>query len=79
MADFPEGRLAVSWAVQTVGKTEEIRIEWNESCGPIVKKPSKQGFGNKLIDRSCSFELRGTAELKFEPSGLTAEIRFPLG
>ncbi len=35
------------------------------------------GFGTKLIKQACTYELDGSAELRFDPDGLVVEIAFP--
>lgn len=75
----PEGRLDVRWSVENQDGTDSVHLLWQERGGPPVQQPNRRGFGTNLIERSCQFELHGTAELKFPPGGFEAEIRFPLG
>lgn len=72
------GRLAVNWSVEKNGSASEIRLSWQEADGPPVLAPKKRGFGTKLIDRACRFELSGHAELKFDPAGFKGEFTFPI-
>lgn len=70
----PEGHLDVEWTVIEEGETEKVRLVWQESDGPEVSRPKKRGFGARLIERSCRFELRGAAELDFASEGFNAII-----
>ncbi len=75
----PEGRLDLKWSLAKEDGEQWVSICWRETGGPPVSPPRKEGFGTKLVERSCRFELHGKAELKFDPDGFTAEIEFPVG
>ena len=68
------GRLAIGWSRQANGDCE---ILWQESGGPLVRPPSRQGFGSILISRSIPFDLGGTSDLDFRPDGLRGLLRIP--
>ncbi len=69
----PDGRVHVHWA--RAGR--EICLRWRESGGPPVRKPAQFGFGTKLITKSLSYEIDGTAVLDFETSGVVCTITIP--
>lgn len=74
-----EGRLRIFWKVETGDPGRRLRLEWCERHGPrIAAPPADRGFGTDLIERVCSFELEGKAELDYAPAGLTCTITFPL-
>ena len=55
-----------------------VVIGWRESGGPAISQPpSRRGFGTTIIERSIPVDLRGTAELRHEPTGLRATFRIP--
>jgi len=68
-----KGRLSVTWDVEQ-GKT--VHLVWEECDGPPPPADAGKGFGTKLIERACTYELGGKAELLFQPQGLVAEITF---
>jgi two-component system CheB/CheR fusion protein len=72
-----DGQVAVSWQADA-GKNRQLDLTWKERGGARVAKPSKKGFGTNFIERSLAYELGGSAELKFEPSGLEARLLVPL-
>ena len=72
------GKLLVSWDTVQVDGQQHVRLVWQERDGPPVPEGSHEGFGTKLIQRACAFELEGSAELRLAPEGLMAEIEFPL-
>lgn len=73
----PTGRLAVTWHRDGDETAERIHVRWNETGGPKVKPPSRQGFGTKFIERSTAHELGGEARLEYLEEGLRGELIFP--
>lgn len=72
------GDLRVTWDAAQVDGQRQIRLVWKECGGPPVADSAPQGFGTKLIERACAYELEGSAGLRLAPEGLTAEIMFPV-
>ncbi|MGE4247154.1 MAG: CheR family methyltransferase [Parvibaculaceae bacterium] len=72
------GRLAVTWDVEGDAKDRALRLLWNETGGPKVKKTRKAGFGSTLIVRTLEHELDGSIEREFLPGGLRCRMTFPL-
>ncbi|OIQ33497.1 MAG: two-component system sensor histidine kinase/response regulator [Alphaproteobacteria bacterium MedPE-SWcel] len=52
-------------------------LDWTEQGGPVVQPPTRKGFGTTIIERSVPFELKGSAELRFRPSGIEAAFVLP--
>jgi two-component sensor histidine kinase len=67
------GRVCVSWSM--VGG--QVVIEWREVGGPLVGAPTRRGFGRKIIERGLD-PFGGEVETKFEPTGVTCRVSFPL-
>lgn len=55
-----------------------FQLVWREIDGPRVVKPSKKGFGTRLIQRGLAAEFGGQVGLDFETGGLTCTIVAPL-
>lgn len=55
-----------------------LRLTWIESGGPAVVAPAHRGFGSVLIQQSIPYELGGTVDLEFAPSGVRCTITLPL-
>lgn len=72
------GRLSVMWAVTSGPGPALLLVEWTESGGPLVKKPERQGFGTKLIQRGLAQQLGGDIKLDFSPAGVRCVITFPI-
>ncbi len=54
-----------------------VDIRWEEHDGPPVKKPERRGFGSTIIERSIPFELGGSTEVDYRPSGVVARFVIP--
>ena len=70
----PAGKLAISWTLTEAG---DCRIVWTESGGPAVAKPSRTGFGSKLVHTTMSYDLGGSIDIVFESAGLVATLLIP--
>jgi two-component sensor histidine kinase len=68
----PEGRVALSWAVDD----GVLAIDWREDGGPPVKAPTHAGFGTRLLR---SLVGRGEVATTFDPQGVRSHLRLPLG
>lgn len=69
-----KGRLHVSTQTTEDGN---VTITWQEQNGPIVRSPTRKGFGSVLLQRSVPFDLQGTSEIDYRPEGVAARIVVP--
>jgi two-component sensor histidine kinase len=74
----PDGRVHVMWAVTAGTDEPALLVEWVESGGPPVRKPERQGFGTRLIQRGLAQQLGGEIKLDFAPAGIRCVITFPM-
>jgi two-component sensor histidine kinase len=68
----------VSWRVTEDEAAQRLVIEWVESGGPTVKKPTRRGFGSDLIERTVTHDLKATVRRDFVPTGLQCRMEVPL-
>ena len=68
------GRISLDWAVAG----GRFNLRWRERGGPPVVKPSRTGFGTRLIERGLSAELRGRATIDYHPVGVVCTIEAPV-
>lgn len=68
------GAVTIAWRKDEDGN---LAIDWQESDGPPVAQPTRQGFGTTIIRRSIPYELGGKAEVRYEPQGLRAHFCIP--
>lgn len=72
------GQIHVSWNIKRDSNQRRLQLRWAESGGPAVKKPSRRGFGTRLIERSLAWELGGAATIDFAPEGLVCTVDVPM-
>ncbi len=75
----PQGKVTVNWQIDREAQDTEFLLQWIESGGPPVSPPTVRGFGTSLIERGFAHELSGSATIRFEPAGIRASLRAPLG
>ncbi len=68
------GRVLVSIAPAEDGGVD---LEWIEIGGPPVAEPLRRGFGSTVIERAVAHELRGKADLVFDPTGVQVRFHIP--
>jgi len=71
-----KGSVNVTWSVEN---GNQVRLLWQEAGGPATKPLDQKGFGLKLIETLCPFELKGSAKVRFGPGGVECELTFPIG
>jgi PAS domain S-box-containing protein len=72
------GVVNVSWELRPTPGGLALALIWSEAGGPRVKPPKTRGFGTRLIQRSVTNGLMGSAQPDFQPAGFTCRIEFPL-
>ena len=71
------GRVAITWTVRREAEVQ-LNLRWTESGGPPVRKPTRTGFGSRLIERGLARELAGEVQLLYEPTGVVCTIDAPI-
>jgi PAS domain S-box-containing protein len=72
------GAIRIVWSVQQGEGGLRLHLKWEESGGPAVQPPSRRGFGSRLIERSLSQDLDGTAQIVFQATGAVCIVDAPL-
>ena len=67
----PHGCISIEWRSST---PDSMTMDWAESGGPPVAKPTRRGFGSDLIERGLARQSGGTAVLKFNKEGVRCHI-----
>ena len=74
-----EGRISISWSVTGRIGAERLRLQWQETGGPVVVAPSTNGFGSRLIERGLAGQLGAEVKLDYRPEGVTCDLDAPMG
>ena len=71
-----DGSVHVTWRIEDA--EARFVLEWDETGGPPVQAPRRQGFGSRLIARLTKGEMAGKLEADYRPEGLWVRIVCPL-
>jgi two-component sensor histidine kinase len=66
-----KGRVEVKWSLALYDK---LRLTWTEKKGPVVKKPTRRGFGTHVMERMIREQHKGDLRLDWRTEGLVCEI-----
>jgi PAS domain S-box-containing protein len=72
------GKVHVVWDVERTEPGSRLHLRWQETGGPPVLPPTRQGFGSRLIERSLARELNGDVRIEFRPEGILCTVDAPL-
>jgi two-component system CheB/CheR fusion protein len=73
-----DGQVAVGWQLTGQDASVQLKLVWQETGGPPVAAPKRQGLGTRLIRDLLRHELGGQVELSLPPTGMRCEIEMPL-
>jgi PAS domain S-box-containing protein len=75
----PEGRIEIAWAVAGSG-LPELQLSWTEHGAVVtpVVAPRRRGFGTEMLEHALAYELKGSSQTEFRPSGFRCVLRVPL-
>lgn len=72
------GHVILNWDYVDGSSRERIWLQWEEIGGPAVVKPTRTGFGSRMIEKALSLELNGKAEIDYRPSGIVFTVEAPI-
>ena len=73
-----EGRVIVNWEVVEGSSPPRLWFQWREIGGPRVSRPTRTGFGTRMIERALAQEIGGTAEIEYRARGVVFTAEAPL-
>ncbi len=74
----PQGEVAVTASLVGTEGEPRLRIAWTEHGGPPVARPSRKGFGSRLIERGLTAQVGAVLVLDYPPGGATCVVEAPL-
>jgi two-component sensor histidine kinase len=73
-----EGTVTLEWEITDSKSGRLFCFRWREHDHEIIKPPTRQGFGTKLLTRLVPGNLSGRATLNFESGWLRYELEAPV-
>lgn len=73
------GHVRLAWSTDATPDGQRLALRWQETGGPAVAPPSKQGFGRLMIETLVPRSLGGKAVLEFAEEGVSWTLTAPLG
>lgn len=67
----PGGQVRLDWTIRAGDRFELI---WQEDGGPEVVRPTRAGFGTKMIERALFVPFEGHATIDYHPSGVRCRV-----
>lgn len=74
----PDGRVEVTWRLVIEASGGLLEVDWIESGGPAVRKPTFKGFGTRLFGTVLPGQIQAKATAEFPPEGLRFRMSVPL-
>jgi PAS domain S-box-containing protein len=68
------GKLSIIWQVVA----SNLVLSWEETSGPLVRKPEVRGFGTRSLMASIESQLGGEVIFDWRPEGLVCRLSVPL-
>jgi PAS domain S-box-containing protein len=72
------GKVHVHWMAEGLPDVTNLHLVWEETGGPAVTQPTRDGFGTRLIERQLTAEFGGNAALDFCETGLICRIQLSI-
>lgn len=67
----PDGHVTLTWSMDGTW----LQVTWQEHGGPPVERPTRRGFGTRMIERVATGDGR-QASISFDRTGVSATLRF---
>jgi PAS domain S-box-containing protein len=71
------GKIDLVWDIKVDG-ARRLDITWREYDGPPVERPTRHGFGSRMITQALKSELGANVDMDFRVDGLVCHINAPL-
>jgi two-component sensor histidine kinase len=71
------GCVLIHWVIEPSPEGDRLRLCWQECDGPLVKVPTRKGFGSRVIERGLAHELVAKVHIEYHQDGLVCSIDIP--
>lgn len=75
---MPSGHVHIMWDVAKSDSARALRIQWQETGGPRIEAPKRDGFGSVLLRRLFAAQTKARVEMEFPPEGFRFALELPL-
>jgi two-component sensor histidine kinase len=65
-----DGQVDMTWLARAGDDGGYVDMVWQEIGGPAVEKPTRKGFGSRLIESSLARDLGGRGTVAYLPDGI---------
>jgi two-component sensor histidine kinase len=72
------GTVLVEWDVMSEADRRRLRLEWSERGGPPVERPTRRGYGSRVLERVLGSQIHADVVSSYPPEGLQVVITIPL-
>jgi PAS domain S-box-containing protein len=71
-----QGRLSIQWKLDQ--QASNVHLNWSEYGLTGLSKPSRTGFGTRLINATIKHELHGNFDVAYQPDGIRYSMDWPV-
>jgi two-component sensor histidine kinase len=72
------GRVSITWTAGDQDGAPKFVFVWQELGGPMASKPTRVGFGSRLISRVLEDDFGGSVDVSYDSTGLVCRLTAPL-
>jgi PAS domain S-box-containing protein len=72
------GKVKVTWSVAIDSSRRTLTFDWMETGGPAVAKPTRQGFGSRLLEFVLPGQIQAKTRIEYAPAGVSVHCTVPL-
>lgn len=72
------GIIEFDWKIVEDHGEKKFQMRWVETGGPEVSRPSRRGFGQRLLRLVLAEELKARCDIEFAPTGLKIDVLAPI-
>jgi len=72
------GKVEVTWSVTIDASRRTLTFDWMETGGPAVAKPTRHGFGSRLLEFVLPGQIQAKTKIDYAPDGVRMHCAVPL-
>ena len=72
------GKVNITWSVTIDAKGRTLAFNWMENGGPEVVKPTRKGFGSRLLEFVLPGQIRAKTSIDYHRDGVRMHCAVPM-